>query len=141
MSSQMFQDYELIQTHVEQTFSLLGFKTSCFKSTIEVYEKPLIDSNGERVYDDTIIIKHQHPLKPEICNYYIIHKYIYPIMSYKAVLQHLESNLTLEEVSYENPEFELVLKDIRECGPPRTNPTSIRMFELVWETPLIGIST
>ena len=126
---------EIIQAQVERYFPALPFKLWCFKSCEEVHEKQLLDSKGNIVNDSMIIIKNQNPFNEKVCNYYVIHRYIYPNMLYLTILQQLEDQITTVEVTDELPDCEPVLMEIRECKTNRTNSNSVRMFELVWDTP------
>ena len=126
---------EMIQAEVEKHLTNFRFKVGCFKSCEEVYVKPLLDSNKNTVPDPMIIIKNQNPFNDDICNYYVVHRYYSPIHLYLNVLKQLEDVMSEEEVTDEIPDCEPVFMGIRECTPKRTNASSMRMFEVMWETP------
>ena len=126
---------EMIQDEANRNLTTFPFQLCCFKSCQEVYEKPLLDSKKNLVQDPMIIIKNQNPFNDKVCNYYVVHRYIHANMLYLNIIKQLEDQMTTVEVTDDLPDCEPVLMEIRECKTNRTNPSSLRMFELVWDTP------
>lgn len=112
---------------LHEIFYNTTFEMSCFKDMLEVETKPLIGLDGLDVTDYTILIKSQN--HNGAYDYYLVQKYPFlPHITYKTVLEFLEGALTDKTASD-------CLRDIVEC-PGRVNKNSLRVFELVWDTPV-----
>lgn len=105
-------------------FCSMTFNLSCFKNIGEIETKLIIGLDGLDVQDDAIIIKSKN--ENGMYDYVLVQRYSFMrSITYKNVIEFLEDTI-------KDKHSKDMLKDIVEC-PGRTNPRSLRTFELVWE--------
>lgn len=116
-------DKDLLHRTLRDKFPAMTFEVACFQNTGEIDTKPLLGSNRLPVCEEMVLLQDNDG--QEGVDYYAVYLYSDSYISYRSVLQQLETTLSHTKDNTHS------LQEVREVTSTN-NPHSLRRFELVW---------